>query len=94
MTRRVVRVTDQFFDTLDRQLPEERDGRGRPSRTDFLVHDLSGALDALAEDYNGVTMATDDPDVRVMVTTGPLIPVFRLYVSLGPTGVEVHALEI
>lgn len=94
MSRVTVRVTDQFFETLDHQLPAERDGRGGPSRTDFLAFDLPGAVDALAEDFYGVTMTTADPDVRVMVATGPLVPAFRLYVTFDGATVLVHAVEL
>lgn len=94
MSRLPVRVTEQFFESLDRQLPAERDGRGGPSRTDFLAFDLPGTIDALAEDYYGVTMATSDPQVRVMVTTGPLVPAFRLYVTFDAVTVLVHAVEL
>jgi hypothetical protein len=49
--RRVVRVTQQFFDRLDELLPEERSASGTPSATDFLAHDLPNVIDALALDF-------------------------------------------
>ena len=36
--RRVVRVSQAFFDQLDEQLPPERGPEGEPSATDFVVN--------------------------------------------------------
>lgn len=40
--RREVRVTEQFFEDLDRQLGDERGPTGEPSATDFLEMPANG----------------------------------------------------
>lgn len=82
--RREVRVSDAFFDELDRQLGVERGPDGEPSVTDFLVMDLpaiverfSTGFDALPEVFAGLASA------RMFIGTSALV---RAYV--------VHGLEI
>lgn len=95
MTERQVRFTDQFFDRLDELLPFERDDSGAPSVTDFLVLEAPRLRDRLAADYEGSTMPTEDPDVRVAVATGAIIPFVALYGYLAGDGaVEVLWLSL
>lgn len=88
--RRLVRVAPAFFEDLDALLPAERSPAGTPSATDFLLHDLPRVIDRLAADYEGSTIGTEDePDVRMLVTTGALVPYLVVYASLSPDGVVV-----
>ena len=78
MTRRQVRVTEQFFDRLDELFPVNRSPQGAPSGTDFLLHEMPNVIDALAVDFEGSTMSTrSDPDVHVLIAAGLLVPFSR-----------------
>ncbi|MCB1248427.1 MAG: hypothetical protein R2699_17870 [Acidimicrobiales bacterium] len=94
--RRRVRVTDQFFERLDELLPAERTIDGRPSATDFLLHDLPTMIDRLADDYIACTLPVEElAPVRVMITSGLLVPYLSLYVTLTIEDViEVLYLDI
>lgn len=95
MTERQVRFTDQFFDRLDGLLPFERDDAGTPSVTDFLVLEAPRLRDRLAADFEGSTMPTDDPEVRVAIGAGTIIPYVALYACIAADGaVEVFWLSI
>lgn len=50
--------------------------------TDFLVFDLPAVRDRLARDFEGSTLATGDPDVRVYVGVGALVPFFAVFAVL------------
>ncbi len=65
MPERTIRLTDQFFDRLRSLLPDERGVDGTPSVTDFLVFEVPPIRDRLASDFEGSTLATADPEVRV-----------------------------
>lgn len=94
--RRQVRVAPSFFDRLDELLPEERRPTGVPSTADFLLHELPPLMDALADDYEGVTLEVRGlPDVRAMITAGSLIPRLALYVTVAADGaVEIIYLQL
>ncbi|HNJ98350.1 MAG TPA: hypothetical protein PLV13_09510 [Ilumatobacteraceae bacterium] len=95
MAERHVRFTDQFFDRLDVLLPFERDELGTPSVTDFLVLEAPRLRDRLAADFEGSTMPTGDPEVRVAIGTGTIIPYVALFAYLAQDGaVEVFWLSI
>ena len=70
--RRQVRVAPSFFDRLDELLPEERTATGKPSATDFLLHEIPTIIDRLAEEYERHTMVlTAAPEFRVMIAADP-----------------------
>lgn len=96
MTRREVRVTDQFFARLDELVPPERTADGRPSAADFLLHDLPLAIEALSRDAAGTTFPIgNDGDIRILIGEGFLVTAFVLYVALaGAEVVEVLCLDI
>ena len=96
MTRRQVRVTEQFFDRLDELFPESRSPEGAPSGTDFLLHEMPNVIEAVAVDFEGSTMSTrSDPDVRVLIAAGLLVPFFSVYASIvGEDAVEIFYLDI
>lgn len=94
--RREVRVSPSFFERLDELLPDDRTPDGKPSATDFLLHELPTIIDLLATDYERVTLEVEEvPGVRVLVTAGRLVTRVAFYVALGPEdGVEVIYLDV
>ena len=47
---------------------------GRPSSTDFLIHELPGVIDQLAETYRESTVQVgEDPNVRLFYSAGYLV---------------------
>lgn len=94
--RREVRVSPSFFERLDELLPDERTRDGKPSATDFLLHELPSIIDLLATDYERVTLEIEEvPGARVLVTAGRLVTRVAIYVALGPDdGVEVIYLDV
>ncbi len=89
-----VRFTEQFFDRLDRLLPDERGADGTPSVTDFLFLDLPTVRDELAADFEGRTFATNDAEVRVYIGTGVLIRAFAVYVAREGDSIEAFWITI
>lgn len=85
MAERSVRFTDQFFDRLDELLPTDRGGDGAPSVTDFLAFEAPRIRDRLAQDFDDITIATDDPDVRVYLTAGLFFGHIAVYVLDRPS---------
>jgi hypothetical protein len=96
VTRRQVRVTASFFDRLDEHLPPDRGADGAPSATDFLLHDLPTIIDLLAEDFLGRTSpVAKDPDIRVLIAAGVLVPFVSVYAVLAVDGaVEIIYVEL
>lgn len=94
--RRQVRVTDQFFDRLDLLLPQERSADGLPSGADFLLHEMPKIIDALAEDYLGVTLPVADvDDVRMLITSGIMVAFIVVYVVVAADGgIELVSLDL
>jgi len=83
VTRRQVRFSEQFFERLDELLPPERPGDGGPSASDFLLHDLPNVIDAMADDFEGVTIPSGyDESTRVLVAPGLLARTFVVYATL------------
>ncbi len=81
MRRRLVKVHPVFFDFLDDLLGSERIS-GRPSSTDFLVHELPGVIDQLAETYKESTVQVgEDPNVRLFYSAGFLVQIMAIYVT-------------
>ena len=95
-SRRLVRVTQSFFDRLDELLPEERSATGEPSSADFLLHEIPPIIDRLAQDYEGTTLDVPGvPDVRVLITSGILVAAIAVYAVLASDGaVEVIYLDL
>ena len=95
MPRRRVIVLDSFFDYLEEVLPSERGPDGTPSITDFIVLDLMGVTDALAEDYEGTTNPVPGlPGYRIFITSGSTVSHLAVYVRLSGQDVEVIDFEI
>lgn len=81
--RRTVRVTQPFFDQLDELLPATRTASGRPSTTDFLLHEMTTVIDKLADDFDRWTSST--PAEMNIRTPGRMVTT-RIYRRLWPTG--------
>lgn len=74
MTRRTVRVDQQFFSDLDAQLRDSRGPNGEPSASDFLLLDLPTIADVFAESFDDLPAMFDGrADYRYLVTTGSLV---------------------
>ena len=91
-------VATSFFDRLDELLPPERSADGAPSATDFLrLQDLPAIIDLLAEDFERRTApVADDPEIRVLVAAGVLVPFFvAVYAALAADdGAHVIYIEL
>lgn len=94
MSERQVRFTEQFFDRLDVLLPGERGMDGTPSITDFLLLDLPRVRDRLVSDYEGNTLATDEPDVRVYIGAGVLVTRYAIFVAEESDAIEAFWISI
>ena len=74
MTRRTVRVDQQFFSDLDAQLQDTRGPNGEPSSSDFLLLDLPTIAEVFAESFDDLPAMFDGrTDYRYLVTTGSLV---------------------
>jgi len=94
--RRLVRVTDQFFERLDALLPAVRTPDGRPSTADFLLHEMPNVIDKLAVEFESATTpSVDEPDVRVLIAAGRLVRYYAVYaVEVDDGSVEVLWLDV
>lgn len=74
MTRRTVRVDQQFFTELDLQLAETRGPNGEPSASDFLLIDLPTIADAFGERFDELLrLYPERDDYRYLVAGGRLV---------------------
>ncbi len=96
MTRRIVRVTDDLFEDLDRYLGPERGPNGEPSAMDFLRIDLMPIVDAIAERFDELPEAIPGHhDYRILITAGRLVPRISVMGMLTPDGtVELIQLDL
>ena len=94
--RRVVRVSSDFFDQLDRQLRPERGPSGEPSATDFIVVDLPTIVERFAAQFESLPEAVEGvPEARVVVGTGEVVRAFVVYGLLLTDGaVELIGVDI
>lgn len=94
MPDRRVRFTESFFEQLDQLFGHERGSHGTPSATDFLLYDLPRIRDRLASDFEHSTLATDDPDIRVYISSGVLVATVAIYAIATHDVVEVISLTV
>lgn len=94
--RRVVRVSTDFFDQLDRQLGAARGPAGEPSATDFIVFDLPTIVERFAVRFDDLPEAVEGIGVaRVVVGTGAVVRAFAVYGLLLTDGaVELIGVDI
>ena len=95
MPRRHVVFDDQFFESLSRRVSDERDGTGKPSRTDVLVYVIMPLMDLLADDYERNTLAVDHEDnLRVLVQTSPFVSWVQLWCYVDGDDVHVYDVDL
>ena len=85
--RRLVRVDQAFFDSLDQQLGSERGSNGEPSVGDFILVDLPPIAEVFATRFEFLAAAfSPRTDYRTLITSGLLVP--RVFVTghLGRDG--------
>ncbi len=83
---RAVRFTEEFFSHLDDLLPDGRSVEGEPSATDFLLFDLPPIRDKLARNFEGESLATQDPEIRVYIGNGVLFRSVAVFARLAIDG--------
>lgn len=72
--RRIVRVTDAFFEQLDRYLGSDRGDGGEPSATDFLVLELPAIVERFATGFDDLPEIVDGVAAgRMLITSGVLV---------------------
>ena len=73
-TRRVVRVTDAFFEQLDDALSVDRGPNGEPSASDFIVLELPPIVERFAIDFDGLREIVEGVTAgRTLVASGVLV---------------------
>ena len=73
-SRRVVRVTDAFFEQVDDALGLDRGPNGEPSATDFIVLELPSIVERFATDFEGLPEIVEGvPAGRMLITSGVLV---------------------
>lgn len=94
MTRRIVRVSRDFLDSLDAQLPAVR-GPG-PSANDFAAFDLLEIVEVFATGWESLPRWNADRDsYRVWVSVGRLVAFYSVVGQLAPDGaVELVEIDI
>jgi len=95
MTRRVVRVTAEFFVLLDQQLPDQRGPHGEPTAAEFAAGDLMDLVEEFATTWDGLaTPIRGRSDYRVLITTTHLVPYVAVYAQLFPVDGAVELIDI
>jgi len=95
VTRRVVRVTADFFRALDTQLPDKRGPRGEPTRAEFASSDLLEIVEAFAELWDELPMTIPGrPDYRTLVVRGRVVYAAAVRGQLSPVDGAVELISI
>ena len=95
-TRRVIRVTADFFRDLDRALPSERGPSGEPSAADFNALELLRIVEHFATSFDDLPrLFLERAEYRFLVAAGMLVPRFLVVGQLAADGaVELVQIEI
>ena len=81
--RRVVRVSQAFFDQLDSQLRPERGPAGQPSAHDFVVIELPVVIERFAMGFETLPEAIAGvPSARMLIAPGLLVRAFAAHGTL------------
>ena len=81
--RRIVRVSPEFFDQLDRQLPHQRGPHGEPSATDFETMELPSIIERFAVGFDALPEAIEGlPAIRMTIASGLLAEMYVVYGAL------------
>jgi hypothetical protein len=93
--RRVVRLTEEFFASLDLALPAERTDT-LPSRRDFEVTDLLAIVERFADQWDNLPpLVPGRGDYRQLISSGHLMLTFVVEGQLARDGaVELVSIEI
>jgi hypothetical protein len=94
--RRVVRITEDFWADLDRQLPAERGPDGEPSARDFEATDLLTVVDVFAEQWDTLARHIGERgDYREWSGPGTVVYAIAVVGQLARDGsVELVSIEI
>ena len=97
MSPRVVRVSPDFFTSLDSQLPHVRGPAGEPTAAEFAASELLEIVDAFARHWDQLPMPiAGRADYRDLILTTRLVPhvVVRGQVSPADGGIELIDIEL
>lgn len=95
MPNSTVVFDDAFFESLSDQTAEDRDGFGRPSRSDILAYVVMPLMELLSDDYDGCTIPVPGDDLfRVLIQPATLVERISLYTYELDGAVHVCDVEI
>lgn len=95
MTRRVVRVTPEFFAQLDHLLPAERGPHGEPTAAEFAASDLLDVVEEFATGWDGLfPTVRGRTDVRTLLTKTRLAHAVAVTGQLSPIDGAVELIVI
>ncbi|MFT3851601.1 MAG: hypothetical protein QM733_02485 [Ilumatobacteraceae bacterium] len=94
--RRVVRVTEGFFEQLDRAFPSERGPNGEPSATDFIVFELPAVVERFATHFDDLPEIVDGvPAGRMLITSGVLVHAIAVFgLATSETSVDLIGITV
>ena len=84
---REVRVSNAFFEDVDRVFPTERDADGAPSADDYIRYAVPSLIAEIGERFDAVADLHDAPGVRAFVLPGILVPFVAIYAGELPDGI-------
>jgi hypothetical protein len=95
-SRRVVRVTDAFFELLDDALGIDRGPNGEPSASDFIVLELPAIVDRFATDFEGLPEIVEGvPAGRMLITSGVLVRAVAVFgLAISDTTIDLIGVTI
>jgi hypothetical protein len=95
MTRRVVRITPEFFAALDSQLPDERGPAGEPTAAEFAASDLLDIVEAFATLWDELPMPIQGrSEYRDVILTARLVPYVLVRGQISPVDGAVELIDI
>jgi hypothetical protein len=95
VTRRIVRVTPDFFSLLDAQLHYERGPNGEPTAAEFAASDLLDIVEAFATMWDRLPMTIPGrPDYRTLVTRSRLTYAVAVRGQLSPIDGAIELIAV
>ena len=94
--RRIVRVTDSFFEQLDEQPGASRGPNGEPSSTDFLVMELPAVVERFAIDFDSLPELLEGLSAsRMLIASGVLVRAFAVFgLLMADDSIELIGVEL
>ena len=94
--RRVVRVTDAFFEQVDDALGLDRGPNGEPSATDFIVLELPSIVERFATDFEGLPEIVEGVAAgRMLITSGVLVRAVAVFsLAMSDTTIDLIGVTI